>query len=364
MAISAKTSLPEASKNIRAIYGTLTIDALPLITVDVTDKLTGYINGNRLTLPRDINFDKAFGSIEHGKQKYLQVTIGEQVFNIAQDKYITDVVIDLTDTAKRITIVYYLYTSPGSNWRAIVTGQLYQLKSYGILSEANLYIHITDCHGYADEVKMLIDQVTPDAIVSTSYKNEFEYPALKLVHDLAIKQPDNDFIYFHTKGMSHNYHSRSLEEITLFTKTFESWRKNLQILNQPGVNKVGLFPAKEGWIWYNFWYAKGSYLAQFKAPVLTDDRYYYESWLGRSAPDYPADASSTYNLYPVKKLNKTVFEPAEADYHKANLMYKLFATRESRKMRLFITSPLIIQWYIKIKFFLHSIRNKAKGSSA
>ncbi|MDB5126540.1 hypothetical protein [Mucilaginibacter sp.] len=349
--------------NIYAIYGTFTNDALPLVTIDVTDKLTGYINGNQLTLPQEINFDDAFGYIELGKQKYLQVSADGQLFNIAADSYVTDVVIDLTDAGKRIVIVYYLYTSPGSNWRAIVTGQLYQLKSYGILSEANLYIHITDCHGFADEVKTLINEITPDAIVSTSFKNEFEYPALKLVHDLAVKHPDNNFIYFHTKGMSHNYHSRSLEEITLFTKTFENWRKNLQILNQPRVNKVGLFPAKEGWIWYNFWYAKGSYLAQFKAPVLTKDRYYYESWLGRSAPDYPADTSTSYNLYQIKQINKTVFEPAEADYHKANLTYRLFATHESRKMRLFLTRPLIIQWYIRIKFFFDSMRKKAKGSS-
>ena len=259
----------DSLQNIKAIYGTFTIDGNPLEIIDVTDKLAVYIKDKLLVLPKDISFDNAFGNIKlkYGGAKYLRVTAGEQVFNIAVDKYIDDVIIDFADDVKRINIVYYLYVDPVSNWRAIISGQLYQLKSYGILPEANLYIHIADTHGYADEIKMLIAQITPQAIISISFKNEFEYPGLKLVHDLAVKYPDSNLIYFHTKGMSHKYHSRALEEITIFTKTFENWRRNIQILNQPQINKVGLFPSRRGWIWFNFWYAKGQYLANFEAPI-------------------------------------------------------------------------------------------------
>ena len=36
-----------------------------------------------------------------------------------------------------------------------------------------------------------------------------------------------------------------------------------------------------GWIWYNFWYARGSYIKYVERPIKTYRRHYYEDWLGR-----------------------------------------------------------------------------------
>ncbi|WPU94256.1 hypothetical protein SNE25_01790 [Mucilaginibacter sabulilitoris] len=324
-----------------AIYGKFSIDMLPVETINVTEKIDEFLKGNIIEIPQDINFDTLFDKVGNNKRSYLQISVNDQVFNIAEDEYIENIELDLLKKVNSIKIVYYIYTSPNSNWRAIVSGQLYQLKSYGILSEADLYIHITDSNNYIDEIKTLIINIVPAAIISTSSINQFEYPAIKLLHDLAIQYPNNNFIYFHSKGMTHSLHSRSLQEIMLLTKTFENWRKNLQLLSKEGKNKMGLFSAERGWIWYNFWYAKGSYLANCKAPEISDFRYYYEAWLGEADPDQQIPATDCINLFEIKNVSKPYFTPVEADIYKENLMEKLFSHAESKEFRVVRTSFMI-----------------------
>lgn len=359
--VDSPNKIPYSSQNLIALYGTFNIEMAPIVTIDVSDKISDYIKGDIIEIPNNISFSKLFGNVEVGKKKYLQITLNDRIINIAEDRYTDNIVIDLTDNTKRIKVIYSLYIDPNSNWRAIISGQLYQLKGYGILSEADLYIHITDCYNCVQEVKELINKITPSAIIYTSFKNQFEYPAIKLVHDLSIQHPDNSFLYFHTKGMSHNLHSRSLEEIILFTKTFESWRNNIQLLNRDGINKVGLFPSEEGWIWYNFWYAKGTYLASLNAPEITDHRWYYESWLGRGASNGAKKAGDCINIYKVKNVNRVFFDPVETIFYKANLMYRLFATKEFRKAYLIIKKPWLIYCYLQIRFFFERLTNKRKS---
>jgi hypothetical protein len=333
-----------------ALYGKFNIDMLPSDAIDVTDKVKRYLNGNIIEIPKHTNFDTLFGKVGNNKRNYLQISVNNQVFNLAEDEYIENIKLDLTNKINKIKIVYYIYTSPNSNWRAIVSGQLYQLKSYGILSEADLYIHVTDSNNYLEEIKVLINSIVPAAIISASYKNQFEYPAIKLLYDLAIQYPDNNFIYFHSKGMTHNLHSRSLQEIMLLTKTFENWRKNIQLLNKEGINKVGLFSSEHGWIWYNFWYAKGRYLASCTAPEISDFRYYYESWLGLADPNRQTPANDCINLFEIKNISKPYFTPVEADIYKENLMEKLFSHAESKDFRV-VRTPLMIYCQLKVDSF-------------
>ena len=61
----------------------------------------------------------------------------------------------------------------------------------------------------------------------------------------------------------------------------------MKAFQNPAINKAGLSPAKEstdwgGWLWFNYFMAKGSYLCQCDNPIETTDRYYYESWLGKN----------------------------------------------------------------------------------
>jgi len=49
----------------------------------------------------------------------------------------------------------------------------------------------------------------------------------------------------------------------------------------PKIDKIGIFSGGCGWLWTNFWYARGSYNNRVEHPLNTDRRHYYEDWLAR-----------------------------------------------------------------------------------
>jgi hypothetical protein len=272
------------------------------------------------------------------------------------------------DTGKPIKIVYYLYLVPDANWKEIASGQLRQLKNYGILNEADLYIHICDCHGLVAEAESLIKDIVPSALLNFSYENRFEYPGIKLVYDLAKQHPEAIFIYFHAKGVSHQIQLRSAKEVTLFTLTFKNWRKNIQLLNKNGIQKVGLFPAMlkaglnkpgelGGWIWYNYWYATGKYLSQCPQPMVHKDRYYYEGWLGLHNADNTYITNDCASIYKIGLLSKTYFGPSEADHHLSQATMKRAKT--ANKIAQVFYSPLFAHVYFKAKNFKRAVLSQS-----
>ena len=110
--------------------------------------------------------------------------------------------------------------------------------------------------------------------------------------------------------MSHEITTRLPLETALLKGTFENWRKNLKVFESREIHKLGLFPAKEdpvvqkdfktkgGWMWYNFWYARGSYLANHcEEPKITDNRWYYEVWLAGPYDKSLVPVHDCYSLY-------------------------------------------------------------------
>ena len=53
-----------------------------------------------------------------------------------------------------------------------------------------------------------------------------------------------------------------------------------------------MYPAPAGWIWFNFWWARASYLKKLVEPVRSTRRHYYEDWLGRLTPDPSTDEAA------------------------------------------------------------------------
>jgi hypothetical protein len=57
---------------------------------------------------------------------------------------------------------------------------------------------------------------------------------------------------------------------------------------------IGLFPSKSNkkkFVWFNFFWSRGSYLTTCEDPKITSDRYYYEKWLETG------NDGVIYNLY-------------------------------------------------------------------
>ena len=318
------------NSSFKVLYGSFNIDMQPNHVIEVTDLVSAkFKTGNKIIIPAKQSLNEAFTDPIFGKVKFLQIEVNGKKHNIIEDDYDADIEIDLSEKTKNINIVYYAYINRDSNWRGIISGQLLQLKSYGILDEADLYVHITDAEADTEEVINLVEAVAPTAIISKSTVNHFEYPAIKLAYNIAHQQPDSYIIYFHSKGMSYNVHSRKIDEITLLTLTFENWRKKLQIFQNKSINKIGLFPAigddkdsekqgtRGGWIWFNFWYARANYIINCDEPTITDDRYFFEHWLGLQN-GMLIISNDCYNLY--SQTKKKYFTPSEAGQGLLNLI--------------------------------------------
>ena len=111
--------------------------------------------------------------------------------------------------------------------------------------------------------------------------NEYEYRGIKKVYDLGkIYNSDKDIIlYFHSKGITKyetyfetiNFdYNNLLNDINRVKEIFDIF---------PKINKVGLMSSQPGWIWYNFWFARGSYIFDMLEPLISGNRHYYEEWL-------------------------------------------------------------------------------------
>lgn len=110
----------------------------------------------------------------------------------------------------------------------------------------------------------------------------FEYHGIQKAWQLGQLFPDqNDIVfYFHSKGLTHTTHYLTpgftkplLEGIGRVEEAFNLF---------PTIDKMGFQSGGIGWIWYNFWYARGSYLKKVERPLLTTRRHYYEDWLSRA----------------------------------------------------------------------------------
>jgi len=114
-------------------------------------------------------------------------------------------------------------------------------------------------------------------------ENEHEYRGILHVWRLAQVHSDkNDvFLYFHSKGITHNdSYSKNINDN--YNIILQDQNKIKEIFDLfPQIDKIGYLSGGIGWIWFNFWFARGSYLSKVERPIKTERRHYYEDWLGR-----------------------------------------------------------------------------------
>lgn len=264
-------------------------------TKDVTPVFLRHSIVNNMVVINN-KFNNYFGDPYPGRFKYLYIHLNNRKYVISENhnKYLCiemekreneTLIPQVFSNGKKIIIVYYAYINHASKWWVLIYEQLIHLKETGLLDYASLYIHITKV-GIFDtsfqDIIVKINAIVKDAIISTSYINLYEYPGIHLVWELANKYPENIFLYFHSKGMSGNINQRTMLERLLFQEVIVKWKKILNILGErEKINKIGLAASEQGWMWFNFWWARGSYLINCEEPIITPDRYYYEDWLHR-----------------------------------------------------------------------------------
>lgn len=197
----------------------------------------------------------------------------------------------------KITIVYYGFINPKAEWENIIYGQLTQLQKTGIGEIADIYIHITGEEEYLDSTINHIREIIQASIISSSSINQFEFPGLHLVWKLAKKNPERIYLYFHSKGMCSG-NDGLIQQRQLFKGIIEPWNRILNIFyGNNHINKIGLTASEAGWMWFNFWWARGSYLIECEEPKIIEQRYYYEEWLYRKIDGIkPSNIQECYSL--------------------------------------------------------------------
>jgi FkbM family methyltransferase len=203
----------------------------------------------------------------------------------------------------KIIIVYYVFINPKRDWKRIIKGQVNDLLISGILSKSELHVHITNVYEpvLTEECISFISDLINDTYIEfrTNAENQFEYPGFNWLYSLAQENPGAAMLYLHTKGMVyHHSNERDMCEKTILRYTIDDFENVINIFsNNKIINKIGVYPSNEGWIWFNIFWIRSDYLINSNPPEYTpDNRYYYESYIGREAPKVNKGFSDCYSL--------------------------------------------------------------------
>lgn len=254
------------------------------VYVNVTDALLSRAN-NGLIKFGDVPYNTLFGDPVPFRRKHLVITHPgiTRTVHITEDTPITITLGELR--VPKLYVVYFVNTVYNSDYIHMARSQLEHLKRTGLPDHATIYIEATVVPGKGQQVTDDLLAIIPSAKVSTHEEERYEYYGIYRVWQLAQDDPDSFILYFHSKGITHirpitPTHCRFWQELRLFSKVIERWQDNVNILSLfPSVDKLGQTASTEGWIWFNFFWCRGSYASQCEQPIITERRHYYESWL-------------------------------------------------------------------------------------
>jgi hypothetical protein len=146
---------------------------------------------------------------------------------------------------------------------------------------------IDDTEGQSEleKLKLLIsEKYNKIQLINTFSENVYEYPGIKTVYEIST-QSDNEYIlYFHSKGITSNQHDvRNL----LFQYTIQNYQSIIEEMEKDlEIDTASAIPSVNGFGYYNFWWARSSYIHKYcSKPEITDlylkyGRFTWEMWLG------------------------------------------------------------------------------------
>lgn len=194
-----------------------------------------------------------------------------------------------------VYVVYYINTCCNNQWYTWLYHQLKQIRHM----TPHIYVVATVPAGKEDVFRTWTLRYFPNVEMECYTENEFEYRGIHKVWELSqrYRQRDDLLLYFHSKGITRNasYASNASDNYNLVLREFDKVKEVFTIF--PSVDKVGYAASKCGGMWYNFWYARGSYLQSLDEPIQTTLRHYYEYWLARRAEGVREKISLYEELY-------------------------------------------------------------------
>lgn len=191
-----------------------------------------------------------------------------------------------------INIVYFanLFVNP-THGILLIDKQMEDLVATGLLDVSTLHIVLSVPVKFNTTIKERIYQsFFPSHNIIFHINNEdcHEYPGIQLVHSLASANgsANHYLLYFHSKGITRFRGEREMVEKNLHKTVIAQWKHVLEIFETyPKIDKIGSTASDAGFIWWNYWWARASYLIHVEIPIKTERRHYYEDWLSKFVRD-------------------------------------------------------------------------------
>lgn len=219
----------------------------------------------------------------------------------------------LSQTRKRdslgVTIVYSatFLGSVHEEQTQLVYAQLDSLFQVGLLTDEQVEVHIVLSHGdklldqeanggvfvssnatdVFNKVTQRIQRYTSSAKITYHHQHHFDFFGLHHLWSLSKEKPGQCYLYFHNKGATHVKFpgtTRMAMEMALFREIVAPWRAVLHIFRKNrNVRHLSMTPAFGGFHWFNFWWARGGFLATRVEPLAGVQRRDYQCWIGQAA---------------------------------------------------------------------------------
>jgi hypothetical protein len=247
-----------------------------------------------------LNDDKFTSMESRTKNNVIEHFLNNDITNT--EEYIDNEISSVNE--KPIFILYYAFLNNNKDWRSIIKGQIFDVIKSGIINVSKFHAVLLGTPENIQEAKLILETILNITIEITEvFDNQYEFPAIIKIRELALIHPEKIFIYIHSKGMvNHNPGTgRTNFEQRLTLNTFLDWETTLHIFEKyPLIQKAALFPGNTGLGWFNFWWARGSHLISckpIKIPenMVENDRFKCEDWLGSHGSQTWEDCYSIVN---------------------------------------------------------------------
>ena len=216
-----------------------------------------------------------------------------------------------------IKVVYFAYLIP-EKWKSIVIEQLDSLYNITELYEkSEIFMSIideTEGQTELEELRILLsEKYSKIQLMNIFNENVYEYPGIKTVYELSTNSDNEYILYFHSKGVTSNADSTRK---CLFKYTIECYKDIIEEMEKDSTIDISSFiPCAYGYGYYNFWWARSSYIYKHcSKPELSNSymkhsRFTWEMWLG----SHYSNKRFIKTYSPILKYNNVYDEYAASD---------------------------------------------------
>lgn len=219
----------------------------------------------------------------------------------------------LTKKHQRITLIYFVNCRVSPQYKDIMERHFEDINASNAPLDQNFRVIIVAA-GKAEDAKTIheiIKDKAPKLLNSKDPSNlansiderleiriretsPYEYQGIHALWKESLSHSKNDIIiYAHCKGVSYLSTSKKnipVQSLIASQAILRNLYKNISIMNAfPFLNKCGLFQGgaqhnqrgRKGWMFWNFYICRSRYIQQLGEPKVSNNRFYYEFWLGQ-----------------------------------------------------------------------------------